>query len=186
MKKSSLASAIALSLGTAGSASALTVSITQMNFNGLFGVSGQVTSAGTGSFTSITPFFGRHWTATATTFFSATGPNMWAGTVTAGVYSYNFSLTSNQVAWGTLFDWNTGPIPLLNIMTCTSFYAGGVCTGTGTPMQTPPFAGQAPSFNGVVSHHSDHAFIPVPAAAWLMGSGLIGLAGVARRSKNKV
>jgi hypothetical protein len=27
--------------------------------------------------------------------------------------------------------------------------------------------------------------VPVPAAVWLMGSGLLGLAGVARRSQQK-
>ena len=178
MKKTNIASAIALILGTTGTANAaLTVDITQMNFNGLFNTTGSITDAGTGTFNSLTAFFGRHWTATATTFFSATGPNTWAGTVEAGVYSYKFSLTSNQAAWGTLFDWNTGPIPLLNIMTCTSFATGSSCTGTGTPMQTPPFAGQSPCFNGFVSNAS----VPIPAAVWLFGSGLLGLAGVARK-----
>jgi hypothetical protein len=182
MKKTAIASAIALGLGTAGAANALTVSITQMNFNGLFNATGSLTSNGTGTYNSLTVFFGQHWTATATTFFSSTGANTWAGTAPAGAYSYNFSLAANQVAWGTLFDWNANPlIPVLNIMTCTSFATGGSCTGTGTPMQTPPFAGQAPAFNGVVS--SSSAAVPVPAAAWLMGSGLVGLAGVARRRK---
>ena len=181
MKKTLVASAIALNLGTAGTASALTVSITQMDFNGLYGVSGQVSSAGTGSFSSLTPFFGQHWTATATTFFSATGPNTWAGTAAVGAYSYNFSLTSSQVAWGTQFDWNTSStIPVLNIMTCTSFVTGAYCLGTGTPMQTPPFAGQAPSFNGFVANVS----VPIPAAGWLMGTGLIGLI-VAGRCRKK-
>ena len=180
MKITSLASAIALSLGTAGSASALTVSITRMNFNGLYGVSGQVSSAGTGSFTSLTAFFGQHWTATATTFFSTTGSNTWAGTAPTGFYRYNFSLTSSQVAWGTQFDWNmSSTIPVLNIMTCTSFAPGGSCTGTGTPMQTPPFQGQAPSFDGIVSNAS----VPIPAAVWLMGTGLISLVGVGRFRK---
>ena len=185
MKKSLLASAIAMGLGTTGAANALTVSITQMNFNGTFNATGAITSDGTGSYNSLTVFFGQHWTATATTFFSNTGANTWAGTAPAGAYSYNFSLTGNQVAWGTLFDWNANPlIPVLNIMTCTSFATGGTCTGTGTPMQTPPFAGQAPAFNGVVSSASVSA-VPVPAAAWLFGSGLVGLAGVARRNKKK-
>ena len=183
MKKSLLASAIAVGLGTTGAANALTVTITQMNFNGLHGATGAITSAGTGTFTSTGTFFGQPWTAQAMSFFSSTGANTWAGTAPAGAYSYNFSLTGSQVAWGTLFDWNSNPlIPVLNIMTCTSFSTGGSCTGTGTPMQTPPFSGQAPAFNGVVTSASVSA-IPVPAAAWLFGSGLVGLAGVARRNK---
>jgi hypothetical protein len=32
-------------------------------------------------------------------------------------------------------------------------------------------------------YFGDVAAVPVPAAAWLMGSGLIGLAGITRRKK---
>ena len=186
MKKTLVASAIAMCMGAAaGAAQAGSVDITQMNFNGVFNASGTITDAGTGSFTSLTVFFGQHWTATATTFFDfGSGANTWAGTAPAGAYSYNFSLTANQVAWGTLFDWNSNPlIPVLNIMTCTGTTTGSTCTGTGTAMQTPPFAGQAPAFNGVVSSDFGETVIPIPAAVWLFGSGLIGLVGVARRKK---
>ena len=187
MKKTLVASAVALSLGSTGAAQALTVTVTQMNFNGIHGATGSITSAGTGVFTSTGTFFGKPWTATATTFFSAgAGASTWAGTAPAGAYSYAFSLTGNQVAWGTLFDWNNNPlIPVLNIMTCTGFTTGAACVGTGTPMQTPPFAGQAPAFTGVVTNSSATSPVPVPAAAWLFGSGLVGLAGVARRNKKK-
>jgi hypothetical protein len=42
-----------------------------------------------------------------------------------------------------------------------------------------PFAGFQPTFNGTATVNM--GTIPVPAAAWLLGSGLLGLVGVARR-----
>ena len=40
-------------------------------------------------------------------------------------------------------------------------------------------------FAGFGAGQADVGAVPVPAAAWLFGSGLIGLAGVARRSSKK-
>ena len=193
MKKSVIASAVVMAMGVAGSAHALTVTVTQMNFNGLYSASGTINSSGGGSFSSLQPFFGQHWTADSVAFFSGAGAHTWADTtgptdainnsIPIGNYSYTFNLASNQVAWGTFFDWNGNyDIPVLNIMTCTSFSTGATCSGVGTPMQTPPFSGAAPIFNGTVASASTSA-VPIPAAAWLMGSGLVGLAGVARRRK---
>jgi hypothetical protein len=192
MKKTLVASAVTLGLGVASNASALTVTVTQMNFNGTYSASGTINSNGTGSFSSLQPFFGQHWTADAIAFFSGTGAHTWSDTVSTpdaannttpiGTYNYTFSLAANQVAWGTLFDWNGNyDIPVLNIMACTGLSTGASCTGIGTPMQTPPFSGAAPNFTGTVAN--DSAAVPIPAAAWLMGSGLVGLAGVARRRK---
>jgi len=52
-------------------------------------------------------------------------------------------------------------------------------TYSGTKMIDGPFVGQSANFNvnGIVAQ----APVPVPAAAWLLGSGLLGLIGVARR-----
>lgn len=195
MKKSLIASAVALGLGTAGAAQALTVGVTTMNFNGAYGATGSVSSNGTGSFTSTGTFFGQPWTADAVSFYSGVGAHTFTAvgsdalnnSIAIGNATYNFSLTASQVAWGTYFDWNGNyDIPVLAIMTCTSFSTGGVCTGTGTPMQTPPFAGAAPAFDGIVSSSSATTpQIPIPAAAWLFGSGLVGMAGVARRNKKR-
>ena len=50
----------------------------------------------------------------------------------------------------------------------------------GTAMTAGPFAGFSPFF----SINTDYsAPIPIPAAAWLFGSGLLGLVGVARRRR---
>lgn len=57
----------------------------------------------------------------------------------------------------------------------------------GMPMAANgPFAGFNANFNaslGGIADVSDIPQVPVPAAAWLLGSGLVGLAGVARRRK---
>ena len=112
----------------------------------------------------------------------------WSGVSEQGAYNYTFHMTGNQVAWGTLFNWsgNNG-IAVLNIMDCAPGTTGASCAGIGTPMANGPFAGAAPNFNGAIATgsipFSGGSPIPVPAAVWLMGSGLVGLVGVARRRK---
>jgi hypothetical protein len=64
--------------------------------------------------------------------------------------------------------------------------ASGGSTGTFTASWTSlinggPFNGQTGTYNVT----GTYSVVPIPAAAWLMGSGLVGLATVARRRKRK-
>ena len=53
----------------------------------------------------------------------------------------------------------------------------------GQPMTAGPFIGFSPAFSGVATQITP-APVPIPAAVWLFGSGLLGLVGVARRKKS--
>ncbi len=180
MKKTLIASAIALTSIAATNANA-NIAITEMNFSGTSAASGSVNDDGTGSFTGS--FFGHTWLATVETGVITTGSGSWAGTNGLGTWDFSAAIATlgaTEVAVGTFFDWNSNTdIAVLAIFDC----AGGVCTGVNTNadqgMQTGPFLGAKPAFNGT----GDLSAVPVPAAAWLMGSGLLGLVGVARRRK---
>ncbi len=184
MKKTLLASAIALTLGNAVSAQAATISITQMDFGGIYAATGTLNSAGTGVMNSIDDFFYNPWTATQQTWFDTHSSTLtWSGSSTQGAYTYTFNLTGNQVAAGTYFDWNNNNgIAVLTIFDCP-VSGGGACTGASLPMANGPFSGSQPGFNGTTADDFPVSGVPVPAAVWLMGSGLLGLVGVARRRK---
>ena len=185
MKKTLIASAIALTSIAATNANA-NISITQMNFSGISAASGSVLDAGGGSFTGS--FFGHTWVADqVTATITSTNGVTFAGSNALGAYDFSAgisNLAAGQNAVGTLFDWSTSvDIPVLAVFDCAS--VAGVCTGindtAGGSMQTGPFAGATPAFNGTGDLNPKS--VPVPAAAWLMGSGLLGLVGVARRRK---
>ena len=179
MKKSILTGALALALGTAASsASALTIDVTTMVFGTASAATGFVDTEAMGTtFNGL--FFNAPWTATTQAVYTTVGAHTWAGSSEQGDFSYNFTLTSTQVAFGLFFDWSvTREIPVLAIFDCVGIMDGDACTGvSGYAMQIGPFPDQNPTFNGTVSA------VPVPAAVWLFGSGLLGLVGVARRRK---
>ncbi len=53
----------------------------------------------------------------------------------------------------------------------------------GSPMIAGPFAGFNANFDVLSMTVTNVTAIPVPAAVWLLGSGLLGLVGIARRKK---
>ena len=211
MQKTALASAVALGMGLASNADALNVKIHNMNFGAnylssgdLFDTTGNLTStAGNyGFMESVVTFNKHHWSADAVVYFDAhSEPLSWAGTGT-GVnpygaptlknFSYTFHLTDYQVAWGLLFNWNgINGIPVLNIMDCgvggDTGQNGDNCYTIPTAMANGPFSGSEAAWTGDIHSgsvpFSGNNAVPIPAAAWLFGSGLVGLAGIGRRRK---
>ena len=92
-------------------------------------------------------------------------------TLEAGVPFAMTTLDPNQSGSGVLIG---GGFPLTN---------DGV---TGTPMATAPFPDHNAAFDitEMTITNITPSAIPVPAAVWLFGSGLLGLVGVARRKKS--
>ena len=88
------------------------------------------------------------------------------------------AMTADQIAVGLFFEWNNNPMAVLAIFECTGVGTvenPSMCVGVDpVPMDNGVFIGSTIAVNAV----------PVPAAAWLMGSGLIGLIGVDRRKKH--
>lgn len=146
---------------------------------------------GTGSINSgTTPFFGNDWNATVVETWNTPGTYNFADSST---YSYDFVLAENQYAAGLMFNWSVNnDIPVLAAFDCTG---GTTCTAMdadgdglpGTAMDTLPFQGQTPAFSGQIvdtgggNGGTPPPAVPIPAAVWLFGSGLLGLVGVGRK-----
>ena len=207
MKKTTLAAAMLMSLaGASTSVQALSIDVTTMEFYDAGGnpqffggglntsVVGGVSSDLTGTMSSgPTPFFGTPWTATTEMWTDTVRYGNWSGTSASGAFNYDFWLTDNQVAVGIYFTWGAASeIAVLQIFDCTA--GAGACVGVnndaahpgvpGTEMANGPFAGQHATFKGTtLDTMPDVQAVPVPAAVWLFGSGLLGLVGVTRRKK---
>ena len=174
MKKTTLAVSMAAALGMSAANAAVTTfssgtftmyDPTGAVVGGANFVSGQLDSTGllTGlNLTSPTAFFGFNWTAHDSTC-SAGGigdticdhPFDWGATANIPVVVH-WDTTTTPLVWDGTLDGDANGIP-------------------GTAMTAGPFAGFEPTFTLQA--------VPIPAAVWLFGSGLLGLVGVARRRR---
>jgi len=81
-----------------------------------------------------------------------------------------------------------GPAPMATTSLDTDYHNGGSFVISddgigGDPMDNGPFPGFNANFDITSIHIVSVTPVPVPAAVWLFGSGLLGLVGVARRKK---
>ena len=189
MKKTAIALSMAMALG-AGTASAVPMSSATFTMldstGGTVGVDTTVTGdigGGAWAVASTTTFFGANWTAHDGVTF---GPGTYTiDTVEGGVYT-GIVVGAGQVGGHILFDWGaTTNIDVVNVWDVT----GGDYFSTDGPAGNPAnpdgirgygmIDGAFPNFNA----NFDFTAVPVPAAVWLFGSGLVGLVGVARRRR---
>jgi hypothetical protein len=200
MKKLACSVAVAIALGSS-SAQAVSINVTDIQFYDASGFlapsafeqpdeSVFFNSALEGYLYSMSPFF-TTYTANQTMWDDVvTGSSVnWSGTSASGYYSYDYTLGAGEVAVGLLFDYysdgggGVSDIAILQIFDCSDAVN---CIGVnndpthagvpGSEMVNGPWAGQHITFSGSVA-------VPVPAAIWLFGSGLVGLIGFARCKK---
>ena len=184
MKRQAIAAAVAVALG-GGALSA------QANTAGLTGI-----WTGTYLFDMTNPVGGpvggsgvpQAWTwdfdagtvtvANTTTFF---GAGAWtAHDVTFSDNGSSYGPAGGAGAVNMLFDWSVNTnIPVTSDWDVTATGTTAVVTVNSAVITSasPVFPGFQPAFTGNLTQ------VPVPAAVWLMGSGLLGLVGVARRRR---
>jgi hypothetical protein len=197
MKKSIFCATVAVMFGSSA-AQALSINITAMHFYDALGgeqgswqgiyIETDVSFDSTlgGIVREYSPFFGPTWNAYQVTWDNTvTGSSVnWSGTSASGPYSYNYTLGAGEVAVGLMLNWGAAvDIAILQIFDCSDAVN---CIGVnndlahlgvpGSEMVNGPFEGQHAAFSGL-------AVVPVPAAVWLFGSGLVGLAGFSGRKK---
>ena len=209
MKKTLLATALVFATGVANAASVSTGGVFNMCSQEGLDTTGVCTTpinvdasiagfvdedAGTWGVSSTALFYGLNWTASGGTLISATGS--YALDTATGVVSsigstgptandgiMYFDVGAGQIAGTINFAW--GATTGIRVVDVWDINNDGSLSAVMIPgMENGPFPGFNAQFNltaaGLVTPPSE---VPVPAAVWLFGSGLLGLVGVARRKK---
>lgn len=203
MKKTLIAAALAL---TAGAAHAVPVTELNGTFQ-MYDPSGAAMApdntvtftydmdAMTWGVSSATPFFGLTWTASGGTLYTAgtynvgingDGADELSGNAAAPLANgdgvYEFTVPTGSIGGNINFAWGaTTGIDVFMVWSADGLTSLDI-DGDGTPgarMVDGPFPGFSANFTAA----SGPTVVPVPAAVWLLGSGLVGLVGVARRKK---
>ena len=184
MNKTAIAVAMALTLGTGvAQAANWAGDFTMYGPGGTpMGTDPGVTGTELSSMGSTTPFFGFVWTAHDLTTYGAGSYSI--DTIEGGIY--NVTVGAGQIMGHVLFDWNTTTdIDVINVWDVTA-NLDGTTTYTSTDVDGTGWAGLKMidgAFPGFSANFNMTSEVPVPAAVWLFGSGLLGLVGVARRRK---
>ena len=186
MKKTLLVGSFLISLSSASSVSAITIDITMQYFgcstcgseNYMATASGSIDSTSMGD-TFSSNLLGTPWESTTLAYFDTSGSNIWAGiSPTEGSYSYNFTLSETEIAFGTYLAWGANSdVPVLAIFDCGTANVGDACIGRGVPMIVGSTISQELWSDGIITASA----VPVPASVWLFGSGLLGLIGIGQK-----
>ena len=197
MKKTTLATTVALVMGSVGIASADIVNMTSATFTmyesggSLVAPDGFVNTVtgsigdDTWSVASASTFFGLLWTAHGGATF---GPGTYnIDTIEGGTYT-GITVGEGQVGGHIYVNYGaTLGINVVNIWDVTingdgtaSYYSTDIDDDgiRGIGMLDGAFPGWSVNFDFVIP-----AAVPIPATLWLFGSGLLGLIGLAKRKK---
>jgi hypothetical protein len=134
-------------------------------------------------------FLGEMGTGYDSSFFTSPGTytfNSTPDSVFPDAVTLSMTLGEDQVGMRTFIDWNGNTYDILSVWDVTTVGDTTTLLATdmdgdgvrGYQMVSGPFAGMNVAIDATI-------VTPIPAAAWLFGSGLLGLVGFARRKQTK-